>query len=101
MTQRRVFLMTLATSGALIGTGVRAQATKVDEKEPQAVALAYVDDAAKAAASKQPKYAPGQVCANCALYQAKSAADPAGPCALFGGRLVAAKGWCTAWVKKA
>ena len=24
-----------------------------------------------------------------------------GPCSIFGGKLVNAKGWCTAWVKKA
>jgi phage I-like protein len=93
--------MTLAASGGMLGAAARAQPTQVDEKEPQAAALNYVDDAAKAAARKLPKYAPGQVCANCSLYQAKAAADPAGPCALFAGRLVAAKGWCSAWVKKA
>ena len=97
--QRRTFLMTLAPAGALVcGTGL-AQPAKLDEKDPQAVALGYVDDAAQAAARKQPKYAPGQLCANCALYAGK-ANDAAGPCPLFGGRLVAAKGWCTAWAKK-
>ena len=92
--------MTIATSGALLADAARGQPTKVDEKEPQAVALGYVDDAAKAAAAKQPNYAPGQACVSCALYQGK-AGDATGPCALFGGRLVAAKGWCTAWAKKA
>ena len=100
MNQRRNFIIGLANAGAVIGGAVRAQATKVDEKEPQAVALGYVDDAAKAAVRKQPKYAPGQACASCALYQGKPA-DATGPCALFGGRLVASKGWCTAWAKKA
>ncbi len=100
MNERRTFLMALAGAGTLMHGAVRAQATKVDEKEPQAVALGYVDDAAKAAARKQPKYAPGQICANCALYQAKGT-EALGPCALFAGRPVAAKGWCTAWAKKA
>ena len=100
MNHRRSFFLTLAGAGAVLGGAVRAQATKVDEKDPQAVTLGYVDDAAKAAASKQPKYAPGQFCANCALYQGK-ATDATGPCLLFGGRQVAGKGWCTAWAKKA
>ena len=100
MNPRRTFILTLAGAGAGLGVTARAQPTKVDEKEPQAVALAYVDDAAKAAARKHPKYAPGQVCSNCALYQAQGA-EATGPCALFGGRLVAAKGWCSAWVKRA
>jgi hypothetical protein len=100
MNERRTFLMTLASAGTLMHGAVRARAAKVDAKERQAVALGYVDEAAKAAARKQPKYAPGQVCANCALYQARGN-DTLGPCALFAGRPVAAKGWCTAWVKKA
>lgn len=100
MNPRRVFLMKLASTGALLAPVARAQASKVDEKEPQAVALGYVADAAKAAANKQPKYMPGQACASCALYQGK-AGEATGPCVLFGGRLVAAKGWCTAWAKKA
>jgi len=40
---RRVFLMTLASSGAVIATGAQAQAV-LDEKDPQAVALGYVAD---------------------------------------------------------
>jgi hypothetical protein len=100
MNRRRVILMTLAVGGPLLGAGARAQLKKVEETEPQAAALGYVDDAAKAAARKAPKYAPGQVCANCALYQGKGT-EATGPCALFAGRPVAAKGWCSAWVKKA
>jgi hypothetical protein len=98
--QRRKFLMTLAPSAALLGGVGVAQPAKLDEKDPQAVALGYVDDATKVVASKQPKYAPGQVCANCAVYAGK-AGDIAGPCPILAGRLVAAKGWCNAWVKKA
>ncbi|MEJ5990251.1 high-potential iron-sulfur protein [Ramlibacter sp. PS3R-8] len=95
---RRVFLMTLAASGAALATGARAQAM-VDEKEPQAVALGYVADAKRADVKKFPKYAAGQNCANCALYQPKG--DKAGACPLFAGKLVAAPGWCSAWAKKA
>jgi hypothetical protein len=96
---RRVFFMTMAATGAVIGTGARAQAL-VDEKEPQAVALGYVTDLRRADAKRFPKYAAGQMCANCALYQGK-ATDAAANCPLFAGRQVAAKAWCSAWAKKA
>jgi hypothetical protein len=91
--------MTVAAAGAAITTGVRAQA-KVDEKDPQAAALGYVADATKADTKKFPKYAAGQNCGNCALYQGK-AGDAGGNCPLFAGKQVAAKGWCSAYAKKA
>ncbi len=96
---RRVFLMTLAASGAALATTARAQAM-VDEKDPQAVALGYVSDAKRVDAKKYPKYAAGQVCSNCALYQGKPT-DKAGGCPLFAGKQVAGPGWCSAWAKKA
>lgn len=96
---RRVFLMTLAACGAAPGTVAHAQAM-VDEKDPQAVALGYVADAKRADAKKYPKFAAGQNCGTCALYQGKPG-DKAGGCPLFAGKQVAAAGWCSAWAKKA
>ena len=96
---RRTFLMTLAASSAAITTAAHAQA-KVEEKDAQALALGYVADATRTDAKKYPKYAAGQNCANCALYQGK-AGDTAGACPLFAGKQVASKGWCSAWAKKA
>lgn len=95
---RRIFLMTLTAGGVAFVAGAQAQ-TKLDEKDPQAVALGYVVEAGKADTKKYPKYATGQNCANCALFQAK-AGDAAGGCALFGTKQVAAKAWCSAWAKK-
>jgi hypothetical protein len=95
---RRVFLMTLAASGATLATGVQAQAL-VDEKDPQAVALGYVADAKRVDAKKFPRFAAGQNCTNCALYQGK-ATDKAAGCPLFAGKQVAGPGWCSAWAKK-
>jgi hypothetical protein len=63
------------------------------------VAQGYKADATKADKAKFPKYAAGQACSGCALYQGK-AADAAGPCPLFAGKTVSAKGWCNAWAKK-
>ena len=96
---RRVFLITLAASGAALATSARAQAL-VDEKDAQAVALGYVAEAKRVDVKKYPKFAAGQNCASCALYQGK-AADQAGACPLFAGKQVAATGWCGAWAKKA
>ncbi|MFX5813045.1 high-potential iron-sulfur protein, partial [Acinetobacter baumannii] len=53
----------------------------------------------RADTKKYPKYAAGQQCSSCALYQGKPA-DKAGGCPLFAGKQVAAAGWCSAWVKK-
>jgi High potential iron-sulfur protein len=73
---------------------------RVEESEQQAQALGYKHDATKVDKAKFPKFASGQTCANCSLYKAK-ATDAWGPCDIFGGREVNAKGWCSAWVKKA
>lgn len=98
---RRIFLLQLAAcSSALAATQVQAQAAKVDEKDPQAVALGYVTDSARADVKKFPKHVKDQKCGNCALFQGK-AGDAAGGCPLFGTKQVAATGWCSAWAKKA
>ncbi len=99
-TNRRVFLMQVAATGSVLAAGAaQAQASKVDEKDPQAVSLGYVADTAKADAKKFPKHTKDQKCNNCALYQGK-ATDAAGGCPLFGTKQVAGAGWCSAWAKK-
>jgi hypothetical protein len=99
---RRVFMLQVAAGGATALAGAaHAQApAKVDEKDPQAVALGYIVDTTKADAKKYPKHSKDQKCVNCALYSGK-AADATGPCSLFAGKHVAANGWCASWVKKA
>jgi hypothetical protein len=79
---------------------VAANLPMVDEKDAQAVALGYVDDATKVDATKFKAYMPGSRCSGCALYQGKSG-EASGPCPLFPGKMVAAAGWCGSWVKKA
>lgn len=71
----------------------------IDEKDPQAVALSYVAIAAKADKTKFPKYADGQMCSNCSLYQGGAAAQ--GGCPLFPGKQVLSTAWCSAYNKKA
>jgi hypothetical protein len=72
----------------------------LDEKDPLAIALGYVDDASRVDTGKHKNYVAGSVCAGCMLFQGK-ADDAAGPCAIFPGKQVSAKGWCSSWVKKA
>ena len=97
--KRRVFLVSVAACGASLATSAKAQ-TMVDEKNAQASALGYVAEASSVDPKKYAKYAAGQNCANCALYQGK-AGDKAGGCPLFAGKQVTAAGWCSAWAKKA
>ena len=99
MTSRRRFISLVPMLGAAALARAQAPAPLVDPKDPQAAALGYVADATKADKVKFPKYAAGQACSGCALYQGK-AGDAAGPCPLYAGKSVAAKGWCSAWVKK-
>ena len=76
-----------------------ASGPMVDEADATAVALAYVADAARVDKAKHPNFVEGAHCANCALYQG-AAGSEAGPCPLFAGKQVSAKGWCTSHVKK-
>lgn len=72
----------------------------LDEKEPAAVALGYVEDAARADKVKFKNYVAGSQCSGCGNYLGQSG-DPAGACKIFPGKNVVAKGWCSAWIKKA
>jgi hypothetical protein len=99
MSTRRRFLALVPLAGAAALARAETPAA-VDPKEPQAVALGYVVDATKADKAKFPKYAAGQACGNCALYQG-AAGSAAGACPIYQNRLVPAKAWCNAWVRKA
>ncbi len=102
MSSRRQFIRLAACSGAALlasRQALAADAPVLDEKDPQAIALGYVADAARANKAKYPNFAPGQACSNCQFYQGK-AGSATGPCPLFGGKQVAAKGWCSAYAKK-
>jgi len=101
MSNRRAFLVHSGVAGgALFAPAVFAQAGMVSDADPQAAVLGYHGDAGKTDKTKFPKYAVGQQCANCALFQGK-AGDKAGACPLFAGKQVSAAGWCSAYNKKA
>ena len=88
----------LAGAAGLTRLG-QAQAARLDESDGAATALGYKHDASKVDKAKFPRFAAAQVCSNCALFQGKSG-DSWAPCAVVGGKLVAANGWCNVWAKK-
>jgi hypothetical protein len=98
---RRTFLLSAAACTAAATSRARAQtaAAKVEEADPQAVALGYKHDTTKVDEKKFPKHTKDQKCANCQLFLAKPT-EAWGPCAVFGGKQVSASGWCNSWVKK-
>ncbi len=103
MTTRRHFVLAAIPAAALATLAVRtasARAAKLEETDRTAVALGYRHDAAKVDKAEYPAYVAGRNCANCQLFAAKGDQEWA-PCAAVGNRLVNAKGWCVAWVKKA
>ena len=100
---RRAFVVTVvAGTSALAASRVSAQAAapKLEETDPQAVALGYKADATKVDKAKYPQHAATQACSGCNFYQGKPT-DAMAPCQLFAGKQVAGKGWCTAFAKKA
>jgi hypothetical protein len=99
---RRGFLaMLVAVSGVLVGArSGRARADTLPplgEADATASALGYKEDTTKVDATKFPQHKVEQVCSGCSFYQGGT---PRGPCQLFPGKSVAAKGWCSAYAKK-
>ena len=100
MTSRREFVILMPLAGATLLCAQQAHAqAALDPKDPQAVALGFVADAAQADKAKFPKFAAGQHCGSCQLFGGAAGAA-SGPCPLFAGKTVPAKAWCSAWVKK-
>ena len=103
MSSRREFIGRLvpATALMLLSQGAGAAAPlRLEESDPTATALGYRREASKVDPKKYPTFAANRICGNCQLYAGKPA-EVWGPCGAFGGKLVSAKGWCAAWVKKA
>jgi len=98
--RRRVVIYTLAgmlpipIKALLVPTTALAADNRVTEDDAQAKALGYKNDANQSARPSK-----DQECANCLHY--KGTSGDSGPCEIFPGKEVAAKGWCSAWVKKA
>ena len=100
---RRRFLKVAAgtTAAAVVLGGLprfarAADLPPVTDADPTAKALDYVEDAST---SKNAKHKPGDDCANCQFYTGGPTGR--GPCQLFPGKSVNAKGWCVSHALKA
>lgn len=100
---RRRFLKVAAgtTAAAMVLGGLprfarAADLPPVTDADPTAKALDYVEDATT---SKNAKYVAGDDCTNCQFYSGGPTGR--GPCQLFPGKSVNAKGWCVSHTKKA
>lgn len=99
---RRRFLKVAAgttVAAAVIGGLPRfaraADLPALSESDPVAKALSYVEDTAK---STNPKHKAGDDCTNCQFYSGGPTGR--GPCQLFPGKSVNAKGWCVSHAPK-
>lgn len=103
--RRRFFVGAGTAIGAAALAGVLPRRARAEDlphlspTDPTAQTLGYVEDATKADKAKFPTYAAGNACNNCNFFQGGTAAW--GPCPLFPGKAVNAKGWCSAYAKKA
>lgn len=88
--------MAAVVMGSLPRLSRAADAPALTESDPAAKALQYVEDAAK---STSAKHTAGSDCANCQFYGGGPTGR--GPCQLFPGKSVNAKGWCAGHVAKA
>jgi hypothetical protein len=95
-------LSAAAAAGLLVHPGSEAQAQelpKLTEDDPLAVAFKYTHDASTVDPALRTQAAAEQNCANCVQLQGVEG-DEWRPCAIFIGKRVNAKGWCTVWVPK-
>jgi hypothetical protein len=65
---------------------------------PQAVALGYIEDAAKVDKTKHANFKEGSNCNNCQFHQ--GAEGDWVDCMLFPNNSVAGPGWCISWAPK-
>jgi len=96
---RRAFMLR-AVATSLLGVVHTEAFANIDESDALAIALGYKGDTARVDSAKYPNHTLSQQCGNCKQFQG-AAADSSGGCTLFGGKQVAAKGWCSSWAKKA
>jgi hypothetical protein len=103
--RRRFVVGASSALGAVVVASALPRSARADDlphlalTDPTATALNYTEDASKVDKAKSPTYVAGSACANCNFYQGAAAAW--GPCALFPGKAVSAKGWCAGYAKKA
>ena len=97
----------LIATGAVVGMAVvglprlarAADLPHLTADDPTAQALGYSEDSSKIDSAKYANHTPDMACANCNFYQGAGAEF--GPCQLYPGKAVNAKGWCAGYAKKA
>ncbi len=94
--KRRRFLKlgSLAVASVTLASGAGktfAQSPRVDPNDAKAQDLGYKNDASEVDKSRFAKYEPGQMCARCQFFKG-AAGDAWGPCQVFSGRQVNARG---------
>jgi hypothetical protein len=76
-----------------------SQLPHISVDDPAARALGYSFDAATVDNAKYPEHLKGQSCRKCAQFKG-GPNDAWGPCMVFAGKQVDARGWCTAFVAR-
>lgn len=100
MNTRRQFLARLAAILASARLLPAADPPPLPEKsDPLAQALGFRRDTTRADAEKHPQHRPDQHCAGGALDPGQPS-DAEAPCTVFTGKLVPARGWCTAFARQ-
>jgi hypothetical protein len=101
MRNRRTLLAAIAgglfTVVAPAGRGLRAAAVRSQllVTEPAALAIAYIESAARVDAKLYPAYRRGQSCVTCGFVEFGTGRTRG--CSVVPGRLVLATGWCKVW----
>uniref|UniRef100_UPI0021491A62 high-potential iron-sulfur protein n=1 Tax=Tahibacter caeni TaxID=1453545 RepID=UPI0021491A62 len=95
---RRFLTLLAASAAAAVALPAAADLPSLPETDPTAQALGYKADAAQVDAAKYPQHTAQQNCANCKFFQGAGAS---GPCQLFPGKSVSAKGWCAGYAARA
>jgi hypothetical protein len=99
---RRRFFKTVGAASALGAAGLNSlqawadELPRVSEDSEMALALNYKHDAQTVDAAKR---ASDRYCYNCSLF-AGAEDDAWAGCSIFPGKVVAGRGWCSAWSPK-
>ena len=88
-----------AASGLLPTLARAADLPHLSATDPAAVTLGYEPETRNVPSSKYANHRPTQECGNCNLYKGAAGAQW-GPCQIFPGKAVHARGWCSAYVAK-
>ena len=97
------FVLLIGAAGALRAAPESNRATPMlvplSPSDPNAVFLAYHEDAKTVDPNDFPTYQLGQICSTCVQAHGDDGQSRF-YCNLFRGKLVAANGWCKAWATK-